>query len=151
LNTAACLVGFATALAAVGVVFGYFVVLPAATKFLLNFNDNQFNIQVRARDYYSFITFTLLAMGLMFQVPLGILAATRVGIVTPTQLRRWRGYAYVLIAVIAALLPTVDPVTMLIEMVPLVVLFELSIVLASVFGRPRSRQPTGTPSAERSG
>ena len=42
-----------------GVVFGYFVVLPAATKFLLNFNDNQFNIQIRARDYYSFFTLTL--------------------------------------------------------------------------------------------
>ena len=46
-----------------GVVFGYFVVLPAATKFLLNFNDNQFNIQIRARDYYSFFTLTLARHG----------------------------------------------------------------------------------------
>src|SRR5262249_61062508 len=51
-----------------GVVFGYFVVLPAATKFLLNFNDNQFNIQIRARDYYSFFTLTLGVMGLIFQL-----------------------------------------------------------------------------------
>src|SRR6266511_4153697 len=64
-----------------GVVFGYFVVLPAATKFLLNFNDQQFNIQIRARDYYSFFTLTLAVMGLIFQLPIGILAVTRLGIV----------------------------------------------------------------------
>ena len=130
-----------------GVVFCYFVVLDRAVDFLLNFNESQFNIQVRARDYYSFVTLTLVAMGLMFQVPLGILAVTRLGIVTPRQLREWRGYAYVLIAVLAALLPTVDPVTMLLEMVPLVVLFELSIVLASLLGRP-GRERVAEPSAE---
>src|SRR5206468_6096550 len=51
-----------------GVVFGYFVVLPAATKFLLNFNQTQFNIQVRAKDYYSFFTLTLGVMGLIFEL-----------------------------------------------------------------------------------
>jgi sec-independent protein translocase protein TatC len=66
-----------------GVVFGYFVVLPAATKFLLNFNKSQFNIQIRAKDYYSFFTTTLGAMGLIFQLPVGILAVSRLGIVTP--------------------------------------------------------------------
>jgi sec-independent protein translocase protein TatC len=134
-----------------GVAFGYFIVLERTIDFLLHFNESQFNIQVRAREYYSFVTFTLLAMGLIFQVPMAILAVTRVGLVTPAQLRQWRGYAYVLIAVVAALLPTIDPVSMLIEMVPLVILFELSIVLASLFGRSRARQPTASPSPERSG
>ena len=78
-----------------GVVFGYFVVLPAATKFLLNFNDSQFNIQIRAHDYYSFFTLTLAVMGLIFQLPIGILAVTRLGIVTPEQLAQNRRYAYV--------------------------------------------------------
>jgi sec-independent protein translocase protein TatC len=119
-----------------GVVFAYFVVMPAATKFLLNFNDDQFNVQVRARDYYSFLTTTLLAVGLVFQVPVGILAVTRLGIVTPEQLSRNRRYAYLVAAILAAALPGVDPVTMLIEMVPLVLLYELSILLARVFGRP---------------
>src|SRR4051794_26740690 len=54
-----------------GAVFGYFVVLPAATKFLLNFNASQFNIQIRAKDYYSFFTMTLGMMGLIFQLPIG--------------------------------------------------------------------------------
>jgi len=119
-----------------GAVFGYFVVLPAATKFLLNFNDNQFNIQIRARDYYSFFTLTLGVMGLIFQLPIGILAVTRLGIVTPEQLSENRRYAYVILLIVAALLPGTDPVTMLIEAVPLLLLYEGSIILARMFGRP---------------
>jgi sec-independent protein translocase protein TatC len=121
-----------------GVVFAYFVVMPTATKFLLNFNNDQFNVQVRARDYYSFFSTTLLSVGVIFQVPVGILAITRLGIITPKQLSHNRRYAYLIIAVIAAALPGVDPVTMLIEMLPLVVLYELSIVLARLFGTPKS-------------
>jgi sec-independent protein translocase protein TatC len=119
-----------------GIAFGFFVVLPAATKFLLNFNDNQFNIQVQASQYYGFFAQTLLACGVVFQVPVGILAVTRLGIVTVKQLTKNRRYAYLACAVIAAALPGIDPVSMLLEMAPLVVLYELSIVLARVFGTP---------------
>jgi sec-independent protein translocase protein TatC len=119
-----------------GVVFGYFLVLPAATKFLLNFNASQFNIQIRAKDYYSFFTMTLGVMGLIFQLPIGILAVTRLGIVTPRQLAQNRRYAYLVIAVVAMALPGTDPVSMLLEMAPLIVLFEASLVLARVLGSP---------------
>ena len=131
-----------------GVAFGYFFVLDPAVHFLLNFNDTQFNIQVRARDYYSFVAFMLVAMGLMFQVPMGILAVTRVGIVTPQQLREWRRYAYFVIIVVAALLPTVDPVSLALEIVPLVILFELSIVLASLLAPSDAERAPAEPSAE---
>jgi len=127
-----------------GVAFGYFLVLDPAVHFLLNFNDNQFNIQVRARDYYGFVMMTLLAMGLLFQVPLGIVAATRLGITTPQQLRKRRGEAYVIISIVAALLPSVDPVTLILEMVPLIVLFEFSILLAGLIGRPSSTAAPAT-------
>jgi sec-independent protein translocase protein TatC len=130
-----------------GVVFGYFVVLPAATKFLLNFNDSQFNIQVRARDYYSFFGTTLLACGVVFQVPVGVLAVTRLGIVNVRQLRQNRRYAYLACAVIAAALPGVDPVSMLLETAPLIALYELSIVLARAFGEPA--KPLGEPVSEK--
>jgi sec-independent protein translocase protein TatC len=130
-----------------GLAFGYFIVLDRAVEFLLNFNEAQFNIQVRARDYYSFVAFMLVAMGLTFQVPMGILAVTRLGIVTPRQLREWRRYAYFVIVCLAALLPTVDPVSLVPETVPLVSLFELSIVLASLLGARGERAPT-EPSAE---
>jgi sec-independent protein translocase protein TatC len=119
-----------------GVVFCYFVVLPPATDFLLSFNASEFNTEVRARDYYSFSTLTMLAMGLGFQVPIGIIALVRLNIVTVEQLRHNRRYAILAIAVLAALLPTIDPVTMLLEMVPLLILYELSIVLAAALGRP---------------
>ena len=119
-----------------GVAFGYFLVLPAAAKFLLNFNDSQFNVQVQAKQYYSFFAMTVLACGIVFQVPVGILAVTRLGIVKVEQLTKNRRYAYLVCAVVAAALPGVDPVSMLLEMAPLVVLYEISIVLAKVFGTP---------------
>jgi len=122
-----------------GVAFAYFVVMPAAVSFLLNFNDSQFNVQVRARDYYGFFSMTELAGAVIFQLPLAILAVTRLGIVPVEWFSRNRRYAYLVIAIVAAALPGVDPVSMLLEMVPLLILFELSILIARVFGRPRER------------
>jgi sec-independent protein translocase protein TatC len=131
-----------------GLAFGYFAVLPAAVKFLLGFNSSQFNVQVRARDYYSFFSTTMLACGLIFQLPLAILAVTRLGIVKVEQLSSNRRYAYLVISIIAAALPGVDPVSMLIEMVPLLVLFELSILLARAFGRPGKAGGIAEPSIQ---
>jgi sec-independent protein translocase protein TatC len=131
-----------------GVVFGYYVVLPAALKFLLHFNTDQFRVEIRARDYYSFVTMTLVACGLLFQIPVGILGLNRLGIVTPRQLRKNRRYAILAIAVLAMLLPGVDPVSMLIEMVPMIVLYELSILLAVAFGRPSEEVSDQIVSAE---
>jgi sec-independent protein translocase protein TatC len=131
-----------------GVVFGYYVVLPAALKFLLHFNTDQFRVEIRARDYYSFVSMTLVACGLLFQIPVGILGLNRMGIVTPRQLRKNRRYAILVIAVLAMLLPGVDPVSMLIEMVPMIVLYELSILLAVAFGRPSEEVPDRVASAE---
>src|SRR3954449_8476036 len=119
-----------------GAVFGYFVVIPAALKFLLHFNTDEFRVQIRARDYYSFVTLTLISVGVVFQVPVFILGLVRMGVTTPQKLRRNRRYAILVCAVVAAALPGVDPVSMLLEMVPLVALYELSILLASAFGRP---------------
>jgi sec-independent protein translocase protein TatC len=131
-----------------GLAFSYFAVMPAAVKFLLNFNDSQFNVQVRARDYYSFFSTTMLAGAIVFQLPLAILAVTRLGVVKVEQLTSNRRYAYLAIAIIAAALPGVDPVSMIIEMVPLLVLFELSILIAKVFGRPGESRTTGAPSTQ---
>ena len=127
---------FASVLLVAGVAFGYWIVLPKAIQFLTNFDQPQFNIQIRAKDYYSFFTMTVGVMGLIFQLPIGILAVTRLGIVTPKQLAQNRRYAYLVIAIVAMLLPGTDPISMLLEMVPLLLLFEASLVLARVFGTP---------------
>jgi sec-independent protein translocase protein TatC len=123
-----------------GVVFGYYVVLPPAIKFLQNFNDSSFDILVQARDYYRFVATALMGLGILFQIPVGILALTRLGVVTPRQLRKNRRYALVVIAVIAMLLPGTDPVTMLLSMLPLLVLFEASILLSALLERRMARQ-----------
>jgi sec-independent protein translocase protein TatC len=122
-----------------GVVFAYYFVLPNAIDFLQNFNDDNFDILLQARDYYKFSIMVLMVMGVLFQVPIGILAVTRVGIVTPRQLRKHRRYAILVIAILAMLLPGQDPVTMIMMMAPLIVLFEGSILLAALLDRRAER------------
>jgi sec-independent protein translocase protein TatC len=121
-----------------GVAFGYFVVLPAAVRFLQNFNSDQFNVLVQASQYYHFAAITMLAMGLFFQVPVAMLVATRSGIVTPAQLRRNRRYAVLACAAVAAFLPG-DAITLVLETVPLYLLFEASLLLATVVQRREER------------
>ena len=117
-----------------GVLFCYFVVLEPAIDFLASFNSDEFNTQIRARDYYSFVYLTMAAMGLGFQLPIAVIAAVRLGITTPQKLRKNRRYAILVIAVLAALLPTIDPITLLLEMIPMIVLYEGSIWLATLLG-----------------
>lgn len=124
---------------ATGVAFGYYVVLPAAVHFFQNFNASNFNVLVQASSYYKFAVTVLLAMGLIFQVPVAILAVTHAGIVTPKQLRKGRRYAIVVCALIAAFLPG-DAVTLVLETVPLYVLYELSVLLASIVARRQARK-----------
>jgi sec-independent protein translocase protein TatC len=125
------------ALFVTGVAFGYFVVLPAAVHFFQNFNSARFNVLVQASQYYKFAATTLLAMGLLFQVPVAILLVTRAGIVTARQLRRNRRYAIAACALVAAVLPG-DAITMLLETVPLYLLFEISVALAALAERRRT-------------
>jgi sec-independent protein translocase protein TatC len=132
-----------------GVVFSYFVIMPAATKFLLNFNDSKFDIFVRARDYYSFLGLTLLTLGLVFQMPVVMLALSRLGVVTPAWLSRNRRYAVLLIAVVAVLLPGTDPVTTTLIMVPMLLLYEFGILLARAFGGRPSEGFDAEPSPQR--
>jgi sec-independent protein translocase protein TatC len=114
---------------AAGVLFGYFIVLPAAVRFFVNFNAGEFNTLVQASQFYKFAATVLLAMGVFFQVPVLILGATRLGLVTPKQLRKSRRYALVACAAVAAFLPG-DAITLLLETVPLYLLYEASILLA---------------------
>jgi sec-independent protein translocase protein TatC len=126
---------------AAGVLFGYFVVLPAAVRFFQNFNSGEFNVLVQAGQYYHFAAITLLAMGLVFQVPVAILAATRAGVVSVRTLRHNRRYALLACGVVAAFLPG-DAITLVLETVPLYLLFEMSLLLAAI-GERRASRPKG--------
>jgi sec-independent protein translocase protein TatC len=132
---------------ATGVLFGYFVVLPAAVRFFVNFNSEQFNVLVQAAPYYKFAATILLAMGLVFQVPVVILGAVRAGIVTPPQLRKGRRYAVLACAAIAAFLPG-DAITLILETVPLYILYEASILIASFADRRASSRARASAAAQ---
>jgi sec-independent protein translocase protein TatC len=117
---------------ATGAVFTYFEVLPPAIHFLQGYNSEQFQILIQARTYYRFEILLMLGIGFAFQVPLLLLGLQKVGVITARTLTvNWR-YAVVLIAVIAAALPGVDPVTLTLETIPLVLLYVASIVLLKI-------------------
>jgi sec-independent protein translocase protein TatC len=126
---------FAALLLVGGMVFGYFVALPAAVHYLTNFDKSEFNIQLRAKDYYGFTTMVLLAMGVVFEMPIFILALTRLGILSTKQLRSNRRVGYFAVAVLGVALPGVDPFTTVIEILPLWVLYEGSIWLSVMLDR----------------
>jgi len=143
-NVALPLMLMVPVLFAAGVVFGYFVVLERAVQFLQNFNDDDFDILLQAKDYLKFAVFFLAGIGLLFQIPVGVLAVTRLGIFTPKQLAKNRGYVILGIAVLAAVAtPTPDPVTMTLAMAPLIILFELSILLARWIDRIKPPEDEG--------
>jgi sec-independent protein translocase protein TatC len=129
----------ATLLLVAGVAFGYWVVLPKAVHFLTNFDQSEFNIQIRAREYYGFVMTVLLAVGLVFELPIFMLALVRLDVVSTATLRRNRRLGYFIVAVIAVLLPGIDPVTTTLEMVPLLALYEGSIWLAVLVERRAAR------------
>jgi sec-independent protein translocase protein TatC len=115
-------------------------VLPKALAFLTEFNADLFEIQLRASYYYSFVAFGLLGVGLVFQLPIFVLALVRLGVVTSSWLRQNRRIGIALVVVVAALLPTVDPVSLAFETIPLLILYEASI-WASVFFEKRWAKP----------
>jgi sec-independent protein translocase protein TatC len=129
----------ATALLAAGIAFGYWVVLPKAVGFLTNFDQSEFNIQIRAREYYSFVMTVLLAVGLVFELPIFMLALVRLDVISTHSLRTNRRLGYFIVAVVAVLLPGIDPVTTTLEMVPLIALYEASIWLAVLMERRAPR------------
>ena len=129
----------AAGLLVAGVVFGYFVALPAAVHYLTNFDKSLYDIRLRARDYYSFATMVMLAMAVVFQLPIVLLALVRLGILSTARLRKERRVGYFVVACIAVALPGIDPVTTVIEAVPLLILYEASIWLSVLVERRSGR------------
>ncbi len=129
------LVGFATVLFACGVLFMYYVVLPRALDFLTSYDEDLYDIQIRASYYYSFVSFMLLAGGIAFLLPVFVLGLVRLRVLSTDTLRRNRRIAFVVLLVFAALLPTVDPVSLAFELIPLLLLYEVSLWLAVLLER----------------
>jgi sec-independent protein translocase protein TatC len=118
-----------------GMAFCYFVILPPALSFLTNFDQELYDVQIRASYYLSFVSLMIFATGLVFQLPIFVIALVRIGVLTSSQLRSNRRIGYVALLGGAILLPTVDPVSLLLEVAPLWILFESSIWLSVVLER----------------
>jgi sec-independent protein translocase protein TatC len=130
---------FATLFFLAGVAFAYFVMLPAALPFLINFLGVTTN--PRLSSYISFITDLLFWIGVVFELPLLIYVIARFGLLTPKSMLRYWRQAIVIIAILAAVItPTVDPVNMSLMMLPLVVLYFISVLFAWLANRNRNRQ-----------
>jgi sec-independent protein translocase protein TatC len=134
-RTVAVFVTLASGLFAAGLAFAYWVVLPAGVSFLVNYDKELYTIQVRASYYYSFAALLLVAIALIFELPIFVLALVRLGVLTTAKLRRNRRIGYLVMFIIAVLLPTVDPVSLVFETIPLLILYEGSIWLSVVMER----------------
>jgi sec-independent protein translocase protein TatC len=130
----------AAVLAAGGLAFGYFIVLPHALTFLTGYNADQLHFVPRAKDYLGFCVHVLIAMMIVFELPVFTVALTRLGIMTTQKLRKNRRMGYFICGVVGmAVAPSVDPVTTTLQAVPLFILFECSIILCAYLDRRATR------------
>lgn len=120
---------------AVGALFGYFVVFPPAFQFFMSFNSATVQAAPRLGEYFSFCVQLLFAFGLVFELPLLAFFLARFGVITAPMLRKFRGYALIGAFVLAALLTPPDVVSQLLMAGPLIVLYEISILVARAVGR----------------
>lgn len=133
------LVAFASVLGLSGLGFGYWILLPRAIHFLTTYDDKHFTVLVQAKPYYSFVSTVLLGIVVVFELPLVVLGLVYLGVLSSRTLRRNRRLGYFLTAVIGLGLPGPDPVTTGLEILPMWVLFELSIWVAIWVERRQAR------------
>ena len=129
----------------VGVVFAWYLVVPPAFDFLINFNQDQFNVQLRAKEYIQFVLLTLLAMGLVFEMPMVMMTLGRLGVVSSAMMKRHWRISIVALAVLAMLLPGVDPISYIVEFIPLLVLYGLSYFLVKLVEPKPASPPQSEP------
>jgi len=125
------IISLASALFIAGVAFGYFVVLPIGTQFLLAWDTDRFKPIITAQSYLPFVTRFLLAFGIVFELPAATYVAAKLELVDAPLLKKYRKHAIVLNTILAAALtPGQDPYSMVLMAVPMIVMYELSILIA---------------------
>ncbi|MBI5463621.1 MAG: twin-arginine translocase subunit TatC [Ignavibacteriales bacterium] len=138
------IVGFTSLCFFAGVAFGYYVLLPAALSFFAGFGTRTIDLNIAIDQYISFVLALLLGSGLVFELPMISYFLTKLGLVTPAFLRKYRRHAIVVILIIAAVVtPTPDMVTQVLMALPMFVLYEVSI-LVSYFSQKKKMPEEST-------
>jgi sec-independent protein translocase protein TatC len=136
------LVAAGTALGAAGVAFGYFILLPRAVHWLTSYDSKQFNALVQAKPYYSFVITVLLGIVVVFELPMVVLGLVSLGVLSARTLRKNRRIGYVIASVVGLALPGPDLITTGLELLPMYILFEVSIWVAVLVERRGDRRAT---------
>ena len=124
-----------------GGVFGYFVVFPYAFSFFVNYAGDLITIMPTISSYYSFAVMLLVAFGVVFELPVVLYFLARIGLVTAAGLRRNRRWAILGAFILGALLTPADPISQCLMAGPLIVLYEVGIVAAALFGKKKPPTP----------
>ena len=129
-----------------GVIFSYFILVPPATKFLLTWGSDIATPQIKIGNYISVVTRLLLAVGLVFELPVITTFLSRLGIITPKWLSDKRKLAIIFAFILAAIItPTFDPINQSLVAIPLIILYEMSIWLAKLVQRKQTHVVTSLP------
>ena len=132
---------FSTILFAGGVLFGYFIALPPAFEFFVSFSTDFLKPMISFREYLSLTLKFLLAFGLCFEMPVFMFFLAKIGIVTPQMLSKQRRYAILIIFIVAAILtPSPDAISQILMAIPLMILYEVSIVVTK-FAKKKTPRP----------
>ena len=134
-------VTFGSILFLVGISFAYFLVFPMAFKYLLGFGGNTDSPMITIQEYISFFMTTSLVFGLAFEMPLVITFLGMIGVVDAKFLANKRRYAFMVLAVVSAIFTPPDVLSMLLMLVPMALLYELSILLVRFLGKDREAPP----------
>ena len=134
-------VGLSTILFLAGVVFGYLVVLPIGLKWLIGFGKNTFVLILHVDAYVSFISLFLLAFGAVFELPMIMMLLAWAGIMDYKKMIKWRKYAVLVNAIVAMVItPSQDPISMMLMLIPLLILYEFGILLSRMIYKRRLRR-----------
>ena len=131
-----------------GALFGYFIVFPWGFKFFLSFATDTIRPMPSMKEYLGFASKLLLAFGIVFELPLVLTFLARLGIVSVEFLKKYRKYAILIFFVGAAMLTPPDVVTQIMMALPLMLLYEISIIGARIFGKKRDDEAEEAESAE---
>ncbi len=131
-----------------GTMFGYFVVFPIAFKFFIGYNSPSIKMLPSLKEYLSFSCKFLLAFGIVFEMPVFILFLSKLGIITEKQLRSNRKIMIIAVFVVAAVLTPPDVVSQILMAIPLIILYEISIIVAKIFGKKSTEENSQPEQAE---